>query len=82
MVLGGRSVFVIALDARQPSLWTSAIDRVQGVLVCGGRCVPAALLEPVACWSGGYHGMAVWPDPGRLDVARWTLVLRGVPQLV
>ena len=43
------------------------------VYLCGrGRCVLAALLEPVACRSGGYHGMAVWPDPGRLDVARWS----------
>eukprot|EP00964_Phaeocystis_antarctica_P015611 scaffold8633_cov29-Phaeocystis_antarctica.AAC.1 len=41
-----------------------------------GRSEPVhPLLEPVACRAGGYHGMAVWPDPGRLDVARWTLVL-------
>ena len=33
MVLGGRSLFAVAFDARQPSLWTGAIDRVQGVLV-------------------------------------------------
>ena len=35
-----------------------------------GRCVLAALLEPVACRAGGYHGMAVWPDyPPRDDLA-------------
>ena len=33
MMLGGRSVLAIALDARQPSLWTGVIGRVQGVLV-------------------------------------------------
>ena len=32
MVLGGRSLFAVAFDARQPSLWTGVIDRVQGVL--------------------------------------------------
>eukprot|EP00964_Phaeocystis_antarctica_P081886 scaffold51277_cov25-Phaeocystis_antarctica.AAC.1 len=41
----------------------------------GGRLGRLRQIWWTAAGSGGYHGMAVWPDPGRLDVARWTLML-------
>ena len=62
MVLGGRSLFAVAFDARQPSLWTGVIDRVQGVLVwsrplCSGS-------------SPRTSGMPVWWVPWHGSVAR------------
>ena len=61
MVLGGREGSAVALDARQPSLWTSVADRVWLVAVqprpmCSGS-------SPRPC------GMPVWWAPRHGDVA-------------
>ena len=62
MVLGGRSLFAVASDARQPSLWTGVIDRARSVLVwsrplCSGS-------------SPRTSGMPVWWVPWHGSVAR------------
>lgn len=62
MVLGGRSLFAVAFDARQPSLWTGVIDRARSVLVwsrplCSGS-------------SPRTSGMPVWWVPWHGSVAR------------
>eukprot|EP00964_Phaeocystis_antarctica_P139214 scaffold103956_cov35-Phaeocystis_antarctica.AAC.1 len=54
MVLGGRSLFTVAFDARQRSLWTGAIDRVQGVLVWSRPlCSGSSPRTSGMCRSGG-----------------------------
>ncbi len=63
MVLGGRSLFAVAFDARQPSLWTGVIDRVRGVLVWWSRPV-------CSCSSPRTSGMPVWWVPWHGSVAR------------
>ena len=60
-MLGGREGSAVALDARQPSLWTSVADRVWLVAVqprpmCSGS-------SPRPC------GMPVWWAPRHGDVA-------------
>ncbi len=51
--------------------------------LCGcDRRVWAALRGHAACWSGGYHGMAVWPGPGKLGSVLLVLVLYGLTWLV
>ena len=66
MVLGGRSVLAIALDARQPSLWTSVIDRVQCVLVwsrplCSGS---SPRTSGMLVWWVPWQ--VVWAGPGHV----------------
>ena len=71
MVLGGRSLFTVAFDARQPSLWTGAIDRVQGVLVWSRPLCSLFWQLSSNQWHAGLVGTMAW-QRGQIQ-AGWTL---------
>eukprot|EP00964_Phaeocystis_antarctica_P121853 scaffold85519_cov38-Phaeocystis_antarctica.AAC.2 len=83
MVLGGRSLFAVALDARQPSLWTGVIARVQGVLVwslplCSGSSprtsgmpvwwVPCHVARSRVCAPPRAHRMLFFGGSSRAEI--------------